>query len=221
MNPTNQPVSFYGDNSKNTDASLLAAMATKDYYNPVDAVAASSVFDLRHEVGETRSFIKDSESHIRREIAKSESDIRRDILVEGQDNMAAVKDAECSLSKEVLDTKLTATREIMETKHSLAKDILRSEYENKLAIQVALKEIKENAQYNSDRTQDKIAHGFEKTSCAIVALDNKIDKGFCHAREEALEEKVFKLSQDLQTSQISRLIQCGCDSAVLSDTARK
>lgn len=207
----NAPVSYYGDNGMGSGASaaLLAGIATKDNYNPVDMVSANGINDLRHDVADTRWIVKDSESEIRRDVAKteaevrrdvvkSEADISRDVLREGQDLIKVVMGAECNLSKEIL-----------ETRHSLAKDILRAEYENKLAVQTAIKELKENAQYNADRTQDKLDHGFEENDEDIEALSEKVDKGFFHAREEALEEKVDSLRDRLQTQTIKEYV-CGC-----------
>ncbi len=223
MNPTNQPVSFYGDNSRNTDSALLAALATKEYAaGDVGMVAAGGVCDLREAVGNTKYVVKDAESNlradikeaeadIRRDIAKAEADIRADVLREGQENMAATKDAQCAILEKVGNAECAIIKEVLETKHSLAKDILRSEYENKLALQTALKEIKENAQHNAERTQDKTSHGFEVLHRNTDEIKADLKHGFFHAREEGLEEKVFKLSQDLQTERIVSKICCGCN----------
>jgi hypothetical protein len=176
MNPTNQPVSFYGDNSRNTDSALLAALATKQpyEYDYNGMVSAGGISDLREEVkdvgsnirsdiGDVKSTVKDAECSIRHDIGKAEAVLAREILREGQDNMKATMQAECNLSKEIL-----------ESRHTLAKDILRSEYENKLALQAAIKEINLQAQHNAERTQDKIDHGFEE-----------INEKLCECCEEA------------------------------------
>jgi hypothetical protein len=151
MNPTNQPVSFYGDNSRNTDSALLASLATRDYYAPaMNGASMHGQSDIRADIGGVRELIKDAECDLTQSIADAKAILSK-----------AVSDTECNLSKEILENKFQLTKEIVETKHSLAKDIMRSEYESKLAIQTAIKEINEKAQYNCDRTNDKAQHYFE------------------------------------------------------------
>ncbi len=215
----NAPVSYYGDKGMGSGASaaLLAGLATKDYYNPMDGVSANGIGCLRSEVaalnGEIkdaecniRHDVKDSESNIRRDVAKESGDIRADILREGQENMAATKDAECNLSKEIL-----------ETRHTLAKDILRAEYEAKLGAERTIKEVNANTNHVGERLQDRLDHferrtetKFDGLSDKLCSFERRVDDKFTHLREEGLEEKVFKLSQDLQTAKLEKLICCGC-----------
>lgn len=148
--------------------------------DPVSGLNNTGIQRLQHDIGDTNRDVKDAEAHIlaklgdaryenakseaeiRRDVVKAEADVARDVLKEGQDNLKATMDSECKLSKEILEAKFALTKEVLETKHSLAKDILKSEYENKLAIQAAIKEVNDKAQYNADRTQDKNAHYFEE-----------------------------------------------------------
>lgn len=196
MNPTNQPVSFYGDNSRSTDSALLAALATKDNYAPaLDSISATGIGDARDQIGDLKCLVKDAEADIRREISKSEADIRADILKEGQDNMAATKDAQCQLSKDIL-----------ETRHTLAKDILRSEYESKLAVQAAIKEINTKVDHEAERTNDFVRESRNFNAEKFCQVENLIKEN----RTKALEDKVLQQSQDIQTGVLLRNICCGC-----------
>lgn len=132
---------------------------------------------------------------IRREVAQAEANIRATTLQEGQDNMIATKDAHCDLSKSIL-----------ENRHTLSKDIMRSEYESKLAIQTATKEIFDKLDKHSERTNEKIDF-----------FERRVNDKFCDVNEnikdlrtQNLEDKVDALRDKLQTADLSRLICCDC-----------
>lgn len=198
MNPTNQPVSFYGDNNRGTDSALLASMATKDFgHIATDTISGTGISDLRESVMESKFVTKDAEASIRREIAQAEADMRADIFKEGQDNMIAIKDAHCDLSKSVL-----------ESRHTLAKDIMRSEYESKLAIQTATKEIFNKLDAHAERTNEKIDFFERRTTDKFCEVNDNIKA----LRTQALEDKILQQSQDLQTAKLEKIICCGCPS---------
>ncbi len=225
---TTQEVNSSGFASGIALAGLSRAYAPA--YDGVGMVGTQGICDLRHEVGEVKAVVKDSEgnvradikdaecnlrhdvkdaeSNIRRDVANTGAEIRAEVLKEGQENMAATKDAECHLSKEIL-----------ETRHTLAKDILRAEYEAKLAAQTVIKEVStkvdmeaqrtnDKVDASSQRTQDKLDWGFKAVDHRFDSFEKSVDKQFCDLREKSLEDKVFALSQELQNAKLIKSICC-------------
>ncbi len=204
------------------------------------SMAGNGICDLRHEVSEVQAVvkdsegnvradikdaecnlrhdIKDSESNIRRDLAKSEADIRADVLREGQENMAATKSAECAIIKTTADQTLILSNRICEVE----KQALKAEYEAKLTAQTVIKELSAKVDHeaertndkvdaSSQRTQDKIDYGFKSVDHRFDSFEKSVDKQFCDLREKSLADKVFVLSQELQTARLERKICCGCD----------
>lgn len=170
MNPTNQPVSFYGDNSRNTDGALLAALASKDYYAPaLDGVSANGIGCVRAEVGDTKMIVKDAAANIR-------SDVRQ----EGQEAVGATKDAECRIMQKLGDLEARTMVKLGDVECKVIKENsdqtlyltnqlsvireqgIRNEYETKLSREQAIKEINIKVDHEAERTNDKIAHFAEK-----------------------------------------------------------
>lgn len=83
-----------------------------DTQNTKVIVAGASDPSALNNIGLQRlpSDIKDAEANIRRDVAKAEADIRADVLKEGQENMAATKDAECHIV-DISNTNFSIIRE--------------------------------------------------------------------------------------------------------------
>lgn len=131
-------------------------------YDPIAMLNNQGIQRLQHDVGDTNRDVKDSEAQIRYGIKDSEAEIRHDILFEGQENLRTTEKIRGDILLKVQESECAISKEVLETKHTLAKDIMRSEYESKLAIQDAIKEIQQDAKHNAERTQDKAYHFFEE-----------------------------------------------------------
>ncbi len=197
MNPTNQPVSFYGDNSRNTDSALLAALAVKDSYAPaLDAATNNGVGCARAEIGDTKMVVKDaaaniryenakSEAEIRREVAKAEADIRAEVLREGQENMAATKSAECETLKKLGDVECKVIKENSDQTLYLTNQLsvireqgIRNEYETKLSREQVIKELGLKIDHKAERAEDKLNALKEFEAEKFCALSSRLDKDF-------------------------------------------
>lgn len=160
-------------------------------------------------------FVANGFAHIK----EGQADIRREIAAGECATIAAVKDAESSLQRDLSALTITMLNRFSD----VDKQALKAEYEAKLTAQQVIKELSVVAQHNAERsqdkteafalrTQDKVAHGFEENEEKLDALSAQIGKGFFHAREEDLEQEVSELQQALTAQKIEKLICCGCGS---------
>ncbi len=155
MNPTNQPVSFYGDNSRNTDGALLAAMAAKDYYAPaLDGATNSAIGCARDQIGDLKGIVKDAASNIRADVKDAEADIRSDVRQEGQDMLKTALEVEARLKDRLSIDKNAQDAQFLALNNRLCeseKEAIKIGYENRLET------IREG-----DKTREKIAHLSER-----------------------------------------------------------
>ncbi len=155
MNPTNQPVSFYGDNSRNTDSALLAALATKDNYAPtMDGVTASSIGCTRDQIGDLKFLVKDAESNIR-------SDVRQ----EGQDALKTSLEVEARLKDRLSIDRTAQDAQFLSLNNRLCeseKEAIKIGYENRLETIREGDKTREKISHLSERLGDKLSHGFEE-----------------------------------------------------------
>lgn len=186
VNPTViGPTGYGNDNSSQAlGTGLLAAAALGNnkgygYDNGLGIAGQTGICDLRHDVGMVNSTVKDAECNLAHKIGDAECRLNTSIL-------SSSGDIRREVAKEVGDAKFLLHDNISNLGQNVSNRfalvdvaLVRNEYESKLAAERVIKEVSTEVRHQAERTNDKIAHGFEEVREDLCALRNQLTECCC------------------------------------------